>query len=138
MGADLITYILVGPVKLKRSKKLQAQLLKQANHIVGAAKQALKDPDFDWCDDPFLSEFEEEDLDSVAAINPEAVLEDLFQLWEGSSFRDVSVRDKRINGKAVRIVVAGGESWGDEPDGAGYATIRNAIKLDMLDALGID
>lgn len=137
MGADLITCIVAGPVKLKCSKAVRAKILARATLMVAAAAQAVKDPDFDWESDKFLKDTEPEEFEHFAGMQPEVVLEDLLQLWEGGSYRDVSSRVVTINGKKTAIVVAGGESWGDEPDGGGYAVLRDAIRLDMLKPLGI-
>jgi hypothetical protein len=138
MGADLIAYIVTGPRKLKRNKTLEAKLLKQANHIIGAAQQSKEDPNFDWKEDKFLKEFEAEDLDDIADLDADIVLENLYEMWQGGRFRDTSSRVVKRNGKEFAIVVAGSESWGDEPDGMGYATLRDSIRLGFFKLLGID
>jgi hypothetical protein len=137
MGADLIAYTVVGPVKLKPSKTAIKKALSYANNVVGAARQAGKDADFDWkLGDKFLSRFETEDYAGIASLSPETVLRELISLWKHGS-RDSTSRTVTINKKKVMILTAGEASWGDEPGGAGYTTLRDADYLGMLEPLGI-
>ena len=137
MGADLITYLVTGPVKLKSSKTLRAKILKKAQIIIDAASKAMEDHDFDWQEDKHIGRFEEEDLEALADLDAEQVLANLYELWDGG-FRDSSSRVITRYGKRFMVVVAGSETWGDEPDGSGYATLRDSIRLGLLKPLGID
>jgi len=137
MGADLIAYTVVGPPKLKPSKVLRKKALKRASNIVGAALQSQKDPDFDWDQDKFLKGIQSEDWEAVSTLEPERVLEDLLEIWEGGGARDSTTRVVTIGKQTVRVLTCGDMSWGDEPNGWGYQTLRDADRLGILDALGI-
>ena len=142
MGADLLTRIVTGPTKLKANARLRAKMLKQAKLIVSACNQAGKDPDFDWRNDPIIGHLaatmEVENLDAIACLDPKATLAALFEIWNGAGeARDVSSRVSTIGGQEFAIVVAGDMSWGDEPDGFGYLTLRDAEHLGFFGPLGI-
>jgi hypothetical protein len=137
MGADLIAYTVVGPPKLKPNKALRKKALTRAGHIVAAALQAEKDPDFDWDQDKFLKNFDEQMLPEIASLDPEQTLNDLLSVWEGNA-RDSTSRVIAFGKKKVRVLTAGEMSWGDEPDGFGYQTLRDSDRLGFFDVLGIE
>ena len=137
MGADLIAYTVVGPPKLKPSKVLRKKALAHAGHVIAAAQQAEKDPDFDWDQDKFLKNFEPEMFSEIASLEAETVLNDLLSVWEGNA-RDSTSRVIAFGKKKLRVLTAGEMSWGDEPSGWGYQTLRDADRLGLLDVLGIE
>jgi hypothetical protein len=137
MGADLLTIIVTGPTKLKRSKALEARLLKRANATIEAAKRARKDPKFLWLNNEFLQDFDESEINDIADTDANQTLADLYNVWDGAA-RDAACRVIKQEGKPLRIVVAGDMSWGDEPDGYGYTTLRDAARLGFFAPLGID
>jgi hypothetical protein len=137
MGADLIAYTLVGPPRLRPNKALVKKVLAHAGHVVAAAKQAEADPDFDWDQDKFLKGFDQEVLHEIMDLDPEGTLKDFLSVWEGNA-RDSTSRDVKLGGKTYRVLTAGDMSWGDEPSGFGYETIRDASRLGILDLLGIE
>lgn len=136
MGADLIAYTVVGPPKLKPSRVLRKKALANAGHVIAAAQQAEKDPDFDWDQDKFLKNFEPEMFSEIASLEAEQVLSDLLEVWEGGA-RDSTSRVIAFGKKKLRVLTAGEMSWGDEPEGFGYQTLRDADRLGLLDTLGI-
>lgn len=139
MGADLITHIVVGPVKLRPSKATQQKVLKHADNVLKRAKQAVKLSGWDYDGDDLLGGLglEPEDMEGFALVDARQTFDNLLKLWKDGKFRDVSSRLATVGGKQVAIVVAGDSSWGDEPDGLGYETLRDAYRLGMLELLGI-
>ena len=56
--------------------------------------------------------------------------------WNGGCFRDMAFRiDPDRAGR--KVVVAGELSWGDEPDGRGYRTLKKAFGLGIAQQLGV-
>ena len=137
MGADLIAYTVYGPTKLKPTKAAIKKALSFAKNVVEAAAQAEKDPDFDWKEDKFIGGFEPEELPDISCLDPKEVLTNVLDLWRGEA-RDATSRIITVGGKTVRVLTAGDMSWGDEPDGFGYQTLKHAEQLGILKALGIN
>lgn len=138
MGANLVSYMVIGPVKLRAPKALCRKMLKRAEMIVSTANQALKDPGFDWMEDKLIGCFEYEDLNTVACLDPELVLTELMSMWKNNAgFADTNARVANVGKKKLQLLVAGDSSYGDEPDGEGYITLRDADRLGFLKALGI-
>lgn len=50
-------------------------------------------------------------------------------------YRDVASVTQKINGKKVTILFAGDMSWGDEPQGTGYAVMKALYNLGVGDML---
>lgn len=66
----------------------------------------------------------------------EAVKEDLQVLSQDIhwGFRDMASTGIKVNGCQVDVYFAGGMSWGDEPDGAGYDMLKRMNRLGVFDA----
>lgn len=86
---------------------------------------------------------EEEDVNNLLdwaeeAFTPEAVesiIEDLFAVWDNGARDSMS---RSLPGDPTQRILACGElSWGDEPDGWGYQTLKKADRAGILDAYGI-
>jgi hypothetical protein len=137
MGADLIAYTVYGPVNLKPSKAVVNKAMTRAKMVLKTVKQAVKDPGFDWDDDKFIGDLVLEDLESIQNLDPKQVLKDLLAVWNGHS-RDSTSRTITVGKKTVLVLTAGDMSWGDEPDGFGYQTLKHAEQLGILKALGIN
>lgn len=148
MGADLIVYTLVGPPRLKPSKKIRKKALKAAIAKVDAAKLLQTWADADVAGPKLIAEIkaaeklilgsgvETEEIEDIARLDPMEVYDAFFNLWENGA-RDASARPVTLKGTKYQILVAGEMSWGDSPEGDGYLTIQNADKLGIIDALGI-
>lgn len=147
MSQNLLTYLLVGPFKLTCGKTLRAKILKKAETLVNAAKVCtfpqdnLSPAEEKQAEDKAIKILRAADIDGeaseqVASIDPEETLNGLLLLWENGS-PDACSRAILINGKKMFVMAIGGDSYGDEPDGEGYAVVRDASRLGMLDALGI-
>lgn len=144
MGMDLNVMILVGPLKLSKDRALTKKLLAKAEKIrLAAGGEEEEDGECEGscghCDECYADDIEEDDSEeaTLANCNPEAVLEELHALWLGQLFRDVNTRVICVGGESRRIVVAGGDTWGDEVDGNGYKCLRIADQLGFIKALGI-
>ena len=108
MGADLISYIVIVPKKLDESRKEAA--VKQIERL-------LADPEFQ------TAQYEDhEDLVSAFEGPAKDLVDNLFEICT-SGARDVN--DRYVSNEDQRkILVAGELSWGDEPDGFGYQTLK--------------
>lgn len=152
MGADLITCILIGPEKINLTPKKQKEIIRSTTVFVEAAKRAVTDPESGVIDPGSGCYYEEnlsqedkrllngeqvEHLEQAASLDPQKVLSEFLHLWKGEGFRDCDSRSVRIGRKHYQVVVAGDRSWGDEPDGDGYQTLKNACLLHIPSKLGI-
>lgn len=139
MGADLITYIVVGPEKLNITKALRKRVVTRIENVISTVRQAQKDPDFDWGEDPLIGGMGEDlnELGWVEDIAPNTFLNSFVELWNKGDARDTNGRIVKMNGKKMRVVVAGEMTWGDEPSGEGYIMLRDAEKLGLYELLGL-
>lgn len=146
MGADLITYIVAGPRKLKLSATKRKSILKEAETRMEAARiwQAETNGGVTEPIGPStklpksIENLSEEELESLVGLDAEVTLNTLVALWnETVTPRDVNARTFKMGGVWTKVVVAGDMSWGDEPDGEGYQTISQAQRLGMLALLGL-
>lgn len=141
MGADLITYIVKGPAKL--SEKSRAEAVKLAENIISACKEAVEKQDSGaGLSDKEIKQLQQltgldldDNLESMAALNPECVVGDLYEAW-AENFRDVNGRYDPDD-ENQKILVAGELSWGDEPEGAGYQALKNAERCGLFEFFGI-
>jgi hypothetical protein len=147
VGADLISFILVGPAKLECNAEKEKQILDRANAILGCVKQWQAHveeveidgavPDMPDTEIMFAGDTSEvNDYIFLLEKNPAEIHKDFLDLWNDGFARDASSRF--IDNDSRRILVAGELSWGDEPDGHGYQTIKAALYLGILDAYGIE
>lgn len=166
MGADLICFITKGPLKLDSRKKTKAvaqikrvvQLLVEVRKIYKssenseAAEHEIQKLDLTplchvWKDNQAKRSIRItigdqsmlDDLWYLVELKPERLVEELFAVWHGSStirVRDGSSRPDPDDPKR-QIVIAGELSWGDEPDGLGYQTLKAAFESGIADIFGI-
>lgn len=155
MGADLITYMLVGPNTLDDDPKKREKAIMHASRMIAAvtAWQTLHDEHLDSDDaqneievpatlirelkhfgiDPTTCDIDDYNSGVVGA-DAENTVKDLFELWNVGGFRDVNTRRWRTH----QILVAGDMSWGDEPDGAGYQICKRCGRLGLFSFYGIE
>ena len=155
MGADFISYCVFGPTKLSTSKKVFKkaekrfteyvklaceldELVKQAcdsskpREVADAAdarvKELLNKHCIDCTDDvTWATEYKDK---------PVQLIDDLFDVWHNCS-RDSSYRTLPGN-KQRKVWYAGDMSWGDEPDGFGYLTMKRVDMAGLLDIFGLE
>lgn len=139
MGADLITYIVVGPEKLNITKALRKRVITRIENVASTVKQAQKDPDFDWSEDPLIGSMGEDlnEIEWVVDIEPEKFLNNFVAMWNKGEARDTNGRIVKMHGKKMRVVVAGDVTWGDEPSGDGYIMLRDAERLGLYELLNL-
>ena len=146
MGADLIGYFCVGPKRLDDTPEKRAAAVARILAFSRAAA-AWNDADSDESDDatraaagPLLAAFDDPgdvawacDVSEKDAHN---LIDDLFAVWGGAG-RDVACRSLPPGNVDDRAVFAGAASWGDEPDGYGYTTLKRADQSGLLAVYGI-
>ncbi len=144
MGADLIGYMVKGPLKLNPFLKEDA--IKAAQNIIDLAihsnywaediteesEQPEEMPDWMW------EELQNNgEITSLACCNPTAAVEDFMEFWNDPEGRDV--RDSVFDhyGVKFKVIFAGEMSWGDEPSGYGYQALKQAERLGLFKVFGI-
>jgi hypothetical protein len=149
MGADLIGYHVKGPkhldeskreaaeVKVARARELQDALVRN-EHENGRDEAAFVAREEElWAqvcaEFPRMKDLEARDF--AAAASTTTLVDNLFDLWKNGS-RDASMRDDPDDPTQV-MLFAGEPSWGDEPDGYGYVTLRDAEILGLFDRFNI-
>ncbi len=113
---------------LLKKKKLD---IRQIEHLLDqpVSKRSITITDNDLWNIEAVSSFSEEGIDRT--------INDLIKIWnEGSGCRDMTWRD--VPGKKnLKGVVCGELTWGDEPEGWGYQTMKKAQQLGILEVFGI-
>jgi hypothetical protein len=65
----------------------------------------------------------------------EGIIDNLFALWEGGARDSMS---RGLPGDPSKCILMCGEpSWGDEPEGFGYQTLKMASRAELFEAYGI-
>ena len=153
MGAEFVGYTLCGPQSL--NTRLRARALKQAQQVIDCGR-AL---DAAGADDDVIKQVLHkyrkwlkhlgpvnddvyEDLIGADIIDAQKTVDGLFAVWSGA-FRDAALRmlHRRLDGKplrpAIKLVVAGDQTWGDDPSGASYRVLKHADLLGLFDVFNI-
>jgi len=153
MGADLIVFMLVGPEKLDTTAKQRARVKEHIRECTTALTAWMtlhddhrrNDDDEDPVYPPDVTrvlkrigvDFKHDDpveYDHLTETDPDRAVRELEALWHG----ELHARDTctRMCGKK-QILVAGGTSFGDGPDGTGYGICETASKLGLFRLYGI-
>ena len=158
MGADLIAYMLVGPKKItegqiqKAVAPMLAWVKKNKNTAVCENCGNIRDPkNLDRNADGTLA-LEDVDCEECGACELVAVadrypdaaaieraLKEAIDEWHAApGYRDSASRTNPDNPKEI-IICSGELSWGDEPNGAGYNSLKAVCQLPgpVKDILGI-
>lgn len=143
MGSTLIGLMARGPHLLDASKKdaILADVQERLGRVRDAAAgdlEAVLEHNF-----PRFLQRERDagaDIDEIAEILAEIrpgetqeMLEQVFRLWSGGDCADAVI----CTYPDSIVLFCGASSWGEEPDGLGYETLRDARDLGMLAALDI-
>lgn len=145
MGYNLVARIAVGPERITKKRMKEASSL-----LFRWAKQCSNDIVCRGCDNMFdVSDFDESDFDSAGVIEcPQcghemtvvgekyatkkrctAAVEEAVLLWDDArQSRDSAIRSCPGKPRFV-IVCCGDSSWGDEPQGVGYADLKQLFSL---------
>ena len=152
MGADLIVNIAFGPDKVTLTDEKRDEILKLAKEFVAAAKHAVCAPEDGECDrgsgyiyeeniteddKKYIESVDVDDLEIASQLDPEKVLNEFLTLWNESGNRDSASRTVMVGDQRFQIITAGDTTWGDEPEGLDYLTIKNARVLGIPCRLGI-
>jgi hypothetical protein len=129
MGMDLIGFIVVAPKELDRTQIRKALAGGKRRIKAAQKKHGMKGP-HDVPTDPDQYD-NDEDID-LLQLDARKSLDDLFTLWKEGA-RDTMARDYPSKSKYI-ILVAGEGSWGDEPGGFGYQTLKAAYLLGYNEA----
>jgi hypothetical protein len=143
MGADLIGYMLFGPLKIRKGKIRAA--VREVRKL-GAEIEAYESDD-EVSEDKLpllLTICDERCMEVAEAIewldlgDPEAEVKEIVNVWENETFRDMTGRLDPQDPKR-KIVFAGEMTWGDGPDPhSGWGTFERAQLMNVLDALGLE
>ena len=156
MGANLITYIVVGPPSLPYSEEIEEKIKKHLAWAMSALRNIKAK--YDCADETGvmepLSEQEEEilsyfDVESMPCCSEQEAVEELLELLDedeviafAKEFCDqwpLNFRDCNQRGYGDKIiVVAGDTSWGDTPGGEAYTMLDRAYKVGLFAILGLE
>lgn len=147
MGANLIGYMLKGPAKVSAAKRDAA---------IGTAAKRVKDVlahehEFEDMDPseildryPWLDALDNEygDMDAIfeylkgiGIMDIRKATEEFIEAFVECEARDIARRPDPDD-KTQTMVFAGDMSWGDEPEGFGYQSIKNAQRFGIDELLG--
>lgn len=73
----------------------------------------------------------------LLAMDPAETLECLYDLWNGDGERYFRDAASRVIDDSTAVVFCGDTTWGDEPGGLGYQTLRDAEYLELFEPLGL-
>lgn len=149
MGQELIGYLLKGPYELPEEKKdaAIAHAMGVIRMLCAAYEDFSADPECTFSREvqEHLSryaidvemELEQFDMDE-ATIQGEATeaVTDLYNIWNGNNARDCYTRVDPDDREQV-LFFCGDATWGDEPDGYAYQTIKECQRYGVLEFFGI-
>jgi hypothetical protein len=150
MGADLCSYIVVGPLKIEFTEELQDKVRAHAAKLVSLMRgiqakietgtplteeeeQASEYYEFTQFGDDYAIEEIESMLEYLDEEKMLEACKDLCKDWP-FCYRDTNYRE--YEGKI--ILTAGEMTWGDEPEGTGYQTLKQMDKIGLLKLCGIN
>jgi hypothetical protein len=144
MGADLVGYHVMGPMKLDGRKKKAA--IRQVTEMKKVLKEFYnihgRDPDSAFVKDLYKATFFThlcsstllEELRCLDEIKyPEKFVTEFLSFWK-SPYNDCSYR---ITPTGLMVIFAGEMSWGDEPSGSGYQMLKKAEFSGLMDLYDI-
>lgn len=160
MGADFISYLVFGPFRLSKSKTTMKRAKKKVTSFVALACQMYDLEmkavgilaDAKEADEQLSELMVENGIECTVDVawarfyqdNPMKLVDELFDVWHNGS-RDSAYRSVPGNRKQKiwsanrkqKIWSAGGMSWGDDPDGFGYQTMKKADQAGLLEIFGL-
>lgn len=149
MGQNLIGYLLKGPYELPEEKREEAiaHAAGLIRKLCAAYEAYLEDPNCVFSEEvqAHLSkyaidvemELEQFDMDGGATEGEatEAV-NDLYSIWNGNNARDCYCRTDPDDRSQV-LFFCGDATWGDDPDGFAYLTIKECQRYGILEFFNI-
>jgi hypothetical protein len=133
MGADLVIFIVIGPQVLLNSKRYEAIAVAQKS--IECFRPNMENSDS--LDSDIDSYWERVSDPNAGPISAEAFVDIFYSMWNNQEGRDVMSRmiemyDEYGNRFERIILVAGNQTWGDEPDGYGYSCLALASMLGLF------
>jgi hypothetical protein len=149
MGQDLIGYLVKGPYELPEDKKEEAiaHAMKLIRRLRTEYEAYLLDPNYLFSEEvnAYIArhsidvemELEQFDMDDVT-IEGEATeaVNDLYSIWNGNNARDCYCRTDPDDRSQV-LFFCGDATWGDDPDGFAYLTIKECQRYGILEFFNI-
>jgi hypothetical protein len=149
MGQELIGYLVKGPYELPEEKKEEAiaHAMRLIRKLRTEYEAYLEDPNYLFSEETqayisrysidFEMELEQFDMDD-ATIEGEATeaVTDLYNIWNGNNARDCYCRTDPDDRSQV-LFFCGDATWGDDPDGYAYQTIKECRRYGILEFFNI-
>lgn len=149
MGQDLIGFLVKGPYELPEEKKEEAiaHAMRLIRKLCAAYEAYLLDPNYLFSEEvnAYIArhsidvemELEQFDMDDVT-IEGEATeaVNDLYSIWNGNNARDCYCRTDPDDRSQV-LFFCGDATWGDDPDGFAYLTIKECQRYGILEFFNI-
>lgn len=148
MGADLVAFIVKGPKKLPAgqrdaavaaAKKAVAWVKKGKRlYYKREDKPSAAERELYWHEAPNKYLRDQKDIilfEDLADVEPEKFVDEFLRLWPHIA-RDASYRTDPDDDTQI-LLVAGDTSWGNEPEGLGYQTLKTAQNLGLFEIFGI-
>jgi hypothetical protein len=135
MGAELIGYVVKGPVKIQARRITAAAraCLRQRKALLGdAGKGAMRSERMDAAQSATGAYFDPHDI----PVNPKAEIQAFVDWWVTLDSGDTCSRTDPDDPRQ-KLVYAGDMSWGDEPEGTGYQMLKRAFAWGFAEALGV-
>lgn len=152
MGADFIGYLVVGPGELdpgaRKGAVDQARgMLAYVKAVHGLKTLKARDRAREKYA-PFTRHLDhsntrlDEDIAFLVGLRAAEIVDDVYGVWAGAGRDNMTRVLSHMHGhrlkKPMRIVAAGDMSWGDEPQGYAYQTLKAAEWLGLFPILGLE
>lgn len=152
MGDSFIAYLVFGPWQLSKAKikrtKAKAAVMRLADMVVewkrlidlaekceNSALRAEIDEKITRLDTFGFEKFEDVEWAADYAECPDLLVDALFEVWVGCE-DSIDRGDPRDNKR--KVLCAGDSTWGDEPDGKTYQTLKRADQAGLFVIYGIE
>lgn len=147
MGAELVGYLVIGPKRISKSairasvrrvrqlKEIAERVIQETGKgtcvsaeqaYVKPLREVAKDLNMD-CD---IAEYATNFID----IDPAAAVQEFVDFWNDPGCRDTTWRLSF----GRKIVFAGDQTWGDEPEGYGYTQVKKAHIYGFATVIGLE
>ena len=138
MGADLIGYMVFGPIKVKKTEaelKAYFEANKKETEVTDGGSDATVlglAPSPEW-----VEGHDEPETDDVLDLD-DFIQEsnDFMDFWNEENSRDCSFR-VNPNDPEGKVGFAGDTTWGDSPEGVGYQAFDFVQKYELWDLFGL-